>query len=163
MRGECCSLEIYVRDRDGAVAGLHDEVSAMVTMGGGFGRPERDPVLLAFINCHLTSIARWNTLRVLAESPGYAWTVGELARAARTTGDAARLALDEAAEEGLVERRDGADGPTYTLDLADPTYRVLARLLTAADRSEELRQLIVARIRDHGRGAASPVPVSALR
>lgn len=43
----------------------------MATTSSALGRPERDPALLAFIKCHLTSITRWNILRVLSEDPGY--------------------------------------------------------------------------------------------
>src|SRR5690349_3747573 len=38
-----------------------------------FVQAECDPALLAFIKCHLTSMARWNILRVLGEDPGYHW------------------------------------------------------------------------------------------
>ncbi len=127
----------------------------MATMSGALGHPERDAPLLAFIDCHLTSIARWNIVRVLTESPEYGWTVSAMARAARATGEATWIALDEFAEEGLVRRRDGPDGRTYALEGTESTARVLARLLAGAQRDRELRQVIVARILKHGRVAAT--------
>ena len=55
----------------------------MATMRGALGQPERDQALLAFIKCHLTSMTRWNILRVLSQDPGYRWSVDEVARQAQ--------------------------------------------------------------------------------
>ena len=36
----------------------------------GFESAEADPALLAFVKCHITSLAKWEVLRVLAPRPG---------------------------------------------------------------------------------------------
>jgi hypothetical protein len=129
----------------------------MVPMNGALGRPEHDPAFLAFIKCHLTSLARWNILRLLSEDPGYPWSVDELARQAYSSGAASGRLLDELVAEGLVERCDGSDGPTYILDGAEPTSRVLTRLLIEAGRDQGLRRIIVARMLA-GEGLAASRP-----
>src|SRR5688572_33499249 len=106
----------------------------MATMRGVLGHPEFDPALLAFIKCHLTSMTRWNILRVLSQDPGYHWSVDEVTRQAHGSGDGTRRSLEELATEGLVERYDGPAGLSYTLDGAEPTARVLARLQIEAAR-----------------------------
>ena len=118
----------------------------MASMSGALGLPEHDPALLAFIKCHLTSMARWNILRAMTEDPGYPWSVDELARQAHSSGAAARRLLEELVAEGLVERYDGSDGSAYILDGAEPTSRVLTRLLIEAGRNQGLRRIIVARM-----------------
>jgi hypothetical protein len=130
----------------------------MATMSGALGQPERDPALLAFIKCHLTSMTRWNILRVLSQDPGYHWSVDEVARQAHGSGAGTRRSLEELATEGLVERYDGPDGPSYALDGAGPTARVLARLQIEAGRNHGLRQIIVARMLEGGSAASSPLP-----
>jgi hypothetical protein len=119
-------------------------------------RPEHDTALLAFIKCHLTSFARWNILRVLTEAPDYCWSASEVARRAHQPGDVTRRALDDLVTEGLIHRGEEPSGPTYTVDGAEPTGRVLIRLLAEAGRNHGLRQIIVARILEHGEGTASP-------
>ena len=104
----------------------------MATMSAALGHPERDPALLAFIKCHLTSMTRWNILRVLSQDPGYHWSVDEVARQAHGSGDGTRSSLEELAAEGLVERYDGPDGPSYVVVLVpyaalNEVVRALAR------------------------------------
>ncbi len=132
----------------------------MVTLSRALVRPEHDLALLAFIKCHLTSFTRWNLLRILTESPDYCWPVSEVAHQAHGSGEAARSTLEELVTEGLVQRHDGPAGPAYSLDGAEPTVRVLTRLLAEAGRSQELRQLIVTRILEHGGSGASSLRVS---
>ena len=129
----------------------------MAVLRGVLGRAERDPALLAFIKCHLTSMARWNILRVLSEDPGYQWPPDEVARLAHGSGDATRRSLEALADEGLVERHDGPDGPFYALEGTGPTARLLARLQIEAARNHGLRQIIVARMLEDRGSAASPL------
>ena len=130
----------------------------MATLSAALGQPERDPAFLAFIKCHLTSMTRWNILRVLSQDPGYRWSVDEVARQAHGSGDRTRRSLEELATEGVVERYDGPDGPSYALDGTEPTARVLARLQSEAARNHGLRQIIVARMLegDGASGALNP-------
>jgi hypothetical protein len=56
-------------------------------------------------------------------------------------------ALGELASEGLVQARRSPHGVTaYRMDPQEPSTRVVERLVTAATRSHELRQIIVARV-----------------
>ena len=130
----------------------------MAITSRALGRPEHDPALLAFIKCHLTSMARWNILRVLSQEPDYRWSVDDVACQVHASSDATRDALDELAGEGLLERYAGPLGPSYALDGTDPTARVLARLQIEAGRSPVLRQIIVARMLE-GRGPATFRPL----
>src|SRR4051812_22246649 len=120
-------------------------------------RAEHDPALLAFIKCHLTSMARWNILRVLSEDPGYHWPPAAIARLALGAGDATHASLEALADEGVVERHDGPDGPSYALQGTEPTARLLARLHAEVTRSHGLRQIIVARMLEGGGPGASPL------
>ena len=129
----------------------------MPTLSDVLGRAECDPALLAFIKCHLTSMARWNILRILSEDPGYGWPLGEVARLAHGSDDATRRSLEALADEGLVERHDGPEGPSYALEGTGPTARVLARLQIEAARSHGLRQIIIARMLEGRGSAASPL------
>ena len=122
-----------------------------------FIQAERDPALLAFIKCHLTSMDRWNILRVLSEDPGYHWPPDEVAHLAQRAGDATRRSLEELATEGLVARHDGPEGPFYALEGTAPTARLLARLQVEAARNHRLRQIIVARMLEGRGSAASPL------
>jgi len=129
----------------------------MVPLSDVLYRAECDPVLLAFVKCHLTSIARWNILRVLSDDPGYQWPLREVARLAHGSDDATRRSLEALADEGLVERHDGPDGPCYGLEGTGPTARMLARLQVEAARNQGLRQIIVARMLEGCDCAASPL------
>jgi hypothetical protein len=129
-------------------------MEARTTAVAAFDQAERDPALLAFIRCHLTSMARWNILRVLSEDPGYRWSPDEVARLALGAGDATRRSLEELATEGLVARHDGPDGTSYALVGTEPTARLLARLQIEAARDHGLRQTIIARMLE-GRGSAA--------
>jgi hypothetical protein len=122
-----------------------------------FDPAERDPALLAFIKCHLTSMARWNILRVLSEDPGYQWRPDEVARLAHGPGDETHRSLEALADEGVLERHDGPDGPSYTLEGTEPTGRLVARLHIEAARNQGLRQIIVARMLEGGASPASPL------
>lgn len=106
----------------------------------------RDLALLAFVKCHLTSVTRWNALRALAASDEGWADAGRIARAIHQSTDAAREALDGLAREQLIRRRRGLGGVVYRLDPADPTSRVVARLVDAAVHDPELRRIIAARV-----------------
>lgn len=126
----------------------------------GADRVQRDPALLAFIKCHLTSFTRWNTLCVLAQAPGHWRDANVVARAIRTPTDAVRADLEALARECLVECQHGPEGPTYRLNPEDPSGRVVERLVDAARRNQRVRQIVVARVVTDG--AVSQRPVSAV-
>ncbi len=110
-------------------------------------RVEHDPAVLAFVKCHVTSFLRWDLLRLLA-SYGERWTdAAEAARELHKPRDSVEVALLELEQEGVVEaRRDGPGSVVFRMDSQEPTTRVVERLVSAARRSQELRQIIVARV-----------------
>jgi DNA-binding MarR family transcriptional regulator len=108
---------------------------------------EHDPALLAFVKCHVTSFLRWDLLRLLANH-GPSWTdAEEAARALHKPRSALEAALAELESEGLVQASRSPHGATaYRMDPLEPSTRVVERLVAAATRSHELRQIIVARV-----------------
>jgi hypothetical protein len=128
----------------------------MASSFSAYGRVERDPALLAFIKCHLTSFTRWNALRMLAERPGCWVDPRDVARAIHKPLDAVCAVLEDLARERLVQCQDGPTGPTYCLDPTEPTSRVVGRLIDEARRHQELRQIIVSRLVTNGAIVAPP-------
>ena len=109
-------------------------------------RVGRDPALLAFIKCHVTSPTRWNALRVLAECPGDWRGAADVARAVDRPAESVRVTLRDLARERLIQQQRGTGGPAYRLDPAEPTSRVVARLVSEATRNPGLRRVIVAQL-----------------
>ena len=118
----------------------------MVPLSSILERPAHDSALLEFIKCHVTSLVRWNVLRLLADDPDGPWTDRTVAHDVHVSCLAARLALAELAAEGVIRCSNGVDGPTYALDGTGPNGRLLARLLAAVASDQALRRVIVARI-----------------
>ncbi len=122
---------------------------------------EPDPALLAFVKCHVTSLAKWEVLRVLASQDG-AWVRGEqLARSTHRQVAEVALALADLVADGVVESRtastlDDVD-KSYRLPADEPTSVVLRRLIHSATHSQELRAIIAAHLqhlRQHAPAAA---------
>ena len=111
------------------------------------GRIESDPALLAFLKCHVTSFLRWDTLAYLVGN-GPGWTdVTEAAHEIQKPLASVQSVLNELVAEGLLESRTTPHGAVaYRMDPAEPTTRVVERLVTTATRSQELRRMIVARV-----------------
>ncbi len=109
---------------------------------------EPDPALLAFVKCHVTSLAKWEVLRVLANHDG-AWMRGE--QLARTThrqlAEIAR-ALADLVADGVVESQSAPtlNEESYRLPVDEPTSVVLRRLIDSATHSQELRAIIAAHL-----------------
>jgi hypothetical protein len=109
---------------------------------------EPDPALLAFVKCHVTSLAKWEVLRILASHDG-AWIHRE--QLTRTThrqlGEVAS-ALEELTADGVVETNPSAapNDVSYRLASDEPTAIVLHRLIDAATHSQELRAIIAAHL-----------------
>ena len=118
----------------------------MTRGNAALGRVAHDPALLAFIKCHLTSVTRWNALRVLGHCPGRWSSASEIARAVHQPTDAVGCALEDLAAEAVVQRRGGRDGARYRLDPGAPSSRLLARLTEEVRRDPHLRRIIVARV-----------------
>ena len=109
-------------------------------------QPELDPALLAFVKCHITSFAKWDVLRALADQVGYWFDPAAIARETNRAPEKVRRSLDELAHEGIVERTGSGDDPLYRLPEGEPTTVVVLRVVARMTRSQELRQIVVAHI-----------------
>lgn len=105
----------------------------------------QDPALLALIKCHLTSLAKWHGLRALCQQPDSWHSAADLARRLGEPESEVSRALDQLADEGVVERT-VAGRPAYRLRADDPTTSVVRRLITVLPQSRELRQILVANL-----------------
>jgi DNA-binding transcriptional ArsR family regulator len=115
----------------------HD--STLSAYGGG------DPALLAFVKCHINSVAKWDALCVLADRVGVWHDVGDLAHALNMPKDKVAAALADLANDGVVEeRRQGSASAVFRLPEDEPTTVVVERLFRAARRNQELRRIVVA-------------------
>jgi hypothetical protein len=122
----------------------------------GLESAEPDPALLAFVKCHITSLAKWEVLRVLAAQNG-AWIDGDqLVRCTHRHVTEVIQALTELTSDGLVEvlaATTADDQSCYRLPVDEPTSVVLKRLIDSATHSLELRAIIAAQLqhlRRHG-------------
>ncbi|MBV9579212.1 MAG: hypothetical protein JO057_11555 [Chloroflexi bacterium] len=110
---------------------------------------ESDPALLAFVKCHITSLAKWEVLRVLASQDG-GWIPGDqLVHQTHRHAQEVVLALTELISDGLVELLAATtpdDQVRYRLTLDEPTSVVLKRLIDSATHSQELRAIIAAQL-----------------
>jgi hypothetical protein len=105
-----------------------------------------DPALLAFVKCHITSFAKWDVLRGMADRVGVWVEADGLAAEIARPPNAIRAALDELEQEGILEMV-GSDGArSYRLPEGEPTTVVAARLVSTVTRSQDLRQIVVAHI-----------------
>jgi hypothetical protein len=110
--------------------------------------PEPDPALLAFVKCHVTSLAKWEVLRVLAGHDG-TWLRGEqLARSTHRHLHEVMHALQDLVTDGVVEVSPATapEDVSYRLPSDEPTSVVLHRLIEAATHSQELRAIIAAHL-----------------
>ena len=118
-------------------------------------RDAHDPAVLAFVKCHLSSFLRWDLLRLLADGERRWFDAAELARQLHKPLQTVELALDELEREGVLEAQHGPHGAlAYRLDPQGPSTRVVERLVLAARRSHELREIIVARVVGEARVAS---------
>ncbi|MBV9326293.1 MAG: hypothetical protein JO352_21220 [Chloroflexi bacterium] len=110
---------------------------------------DADPALLAFVKCHITSLAKWEVLRVLASQNG-AWIASDelVHRTHRPVGEVI-LALTELSSDALVESLAATtpdDQIRYRLTVDEPTSVVLKRLIDSATHSQQLRAIIAAQL-----------------
>ena len=122
----------------------------MVLFNGGETalRAEIDPALLAFVKCHVTSAAKWDVMRALADVPGGPLGAGEIASRINRPVRGVCSALECLAREGLVEVLGPPVGAVslYRLDPLEPSTVVLRRLIDSSTRSQELRGIIAAHL-----------------
>ena len=110
---------------------------------------ESDPALLAFVKCHVTSLAKWEVLRVLACANGDWIPSGELVHRTHRPLREVVQALIELISDGLVESLAATtpdDQVRYRLTVDEPTSVVLKRLIDATTHSQELRAIIAAQL-----------------
>jgi hypothetical protein len=105
-----------------------------------------DPSLLAFLNCHLIGVARWEVLLQLAARFGEWRGVEDLAQLLHRPSPFVGSLLDTLAAENVVERRDTPAGPQYCLDAENPSGRLVGRLVVEVRRSHELRRTVAAQV-----------------
>jgi hypothetical protein len=128
------------------------------------GLEQLDPALLAFVKCHVTSPAKWEVLRTLANQDG-AWTrAGQLARATHRPVSEIAAAVLDLERDGVVEVLPSIapEDVSCRLPIDEPTSVVLHRLIQAATHSQEVRAIIAAhlqhvRSQSHGLEASSAV------
>jgi DNA-binding IclR family transcriptional regulator len=107
-----------------------------------------DPALLAFIKCHITSLAKWEVLRVLAAHTG-AWIgADQLVRTTHRPPPDIAQALEDLVSDGVVEafQVTPTEHTSYRLPIEEPTSVVLHRLIDSATHSQELRAIIAAHL-----------------
>ena len=123
-----------------------------------------DPALLAFIKCHITSLLKWEALRVLASHNGQWVSQTELARAVHRHALELAPAMAELAAEGVIEVDvTGAGEPEavqYCLPADEATSVVAHRLIETATHSQELRGIIAACVA-RGRAAGAKPSIAA--
>jgi DNA-binding IclR family transcriptional regulator len=123
---------------------------------------EPDPALLAFVKCHVTSLATWEVMRVLAGQDGAWMRSAELARRTHRQLPEVLQVLADLTTDGVVERLAAAspEDVSYRLPSDEPTSVVLRRLIASATHSRELRAIIAAHLqhlrRDAGKLRTSP-------
>jgi hypothetical protein len=110
------------------------------------GPPTVDPALLAFVKCHLTSFARWDVVRALADRGGEWIAPRQLALEVRRPPETVGAVLGELCREGILEAAGSASEPLYRLSEREPTGVVVGRMVARVTQSRELRRLIVANI-----------------
>jgi len=114
----------------------------------GLDSEDPDPALLAVIKCHITSLAKWEVLRVLANQGG-AWISGaDLIRGTHRSPEEVAQALNELVADSVVEvaSTETPQPAQYRLPIDEPTSVVLRRLIEVATHSQELRAIIAAHL-----------------
>ena len=114
-----------------------------------------DPALLAFVKCHVTSVLNWDLLRLLAAQEGRWLGAEDLLRGVHRERPDVERALRDLARDGIVEelRSGDPEDSSFRLPRHEPTTVVLHRLIDTCMRSQELRNIIVAKI--YGRKPSS--------
>jgi len=115
----------------------------------GLDTVEPDPALLAFVKCHITSPAKWEVLRVLADQNGAWIRDDQLVRGTHRPTQEVATALNELVADSVVDVLPAStpeESTSYRLPVDEPTTVVLRRLIDVARHSQELRAIIAAHL-----------------
>ena len=115
-------------------------------------RPEADPALLAFIKCHVRSVATWDILCVLAREVGCWFTQDQLERELGMPPARVSAALRDLVHDGIIEPATDSLGGVFRIPTGEPTTIVIERLFSAARVDQNLRRIVVAHMA-HGHEA----------
>lgn len=107
-------------------------------------RPETDPALLAFIKCHIHSVATWDALCVLSRELGHWFTQDQLVHELKMSPAKVTAALAELELDGVIECQYDDLGSVFRIPADEPTSVVVARLFNAARVDQNLRRIVVA-------------------
>jgi hypothetical protein len=111
-----------------------------------FTRRESDPALLAFIKCHISSVAKWDVLCVLARHIDRWYTPDEVAHELSMPTPKVSLALSELANDGVLDMDKIGLGMAYRVPADEPSTVVVERLFNAARVDQNLRRIVIARM-----------------
>ena len=117
-------------------------------------RPEADPALLAFIKCHVRSVATWDVLCVLTREVGRWITEEQLKRELVISPARVSAALLDLVRDGVIECHTDALGSVFRIPADEPSTIVIERLFNTTRVDENLRRIVVAHM---ARGNAAPV------
>jgi hypothetical protein len=107
-------------------------------------RPEADPALLAFIKCHVRSVATWDALCLLAREVGRWVTQDQLERELAMPPARVSEALFDLVQDGVIESETDTLGTVFRIPTDEPTTIVVERLFSAARVDQNLRRIVVA-------------------
>ena len=116
-------------------------------------RPQADPALLAFIKCHVHSVAAWDALCVLARDVGRWLPQEQLERELTMPPARVAAALLDLVRDGVIESQTDALRSVYRIPADEPSTIVIERLFNAARVDQDLRRIVVAHMA-HGHAAS---------
>jgi hypothetical protein len=118
-------------------------------------RAQADPALLAFIKCHIHSVATWDALCVLARDVGRWLTQEQLERELTMPPARVAAALQNLVRDGVIQSQTDALGSVYRIPADEPSTIVIERLFSAARVDQNLRRIVVAHMaQGHAASAA---------
>jgi hypothetical protein len=117
-------------------------------------RPQSDPALLAFIKCHVRSVATWDALCVLARDIDRWFTQEQLERELMMSPARVSAALLDLVRDGVIQCQTDALGSVYRIPANEPSTIVIERLFSAARVDQDLRRIVVAHMA-HGHSQAA--------
>ena len=123
----------------------HNEVKRVMTFTTAVGQtPKADPALLAFIKCHVHSVATWDALCILARKVGTWHSQELLERELAMAPNRVATALRDLVHDGVIQSQTDSLGTVYRIPADEPSTIVVERLLNAARVDQNLRRIVVA-------------------